>query len=177
MGLMAAAFARYGSANTCFLANSSGDSMGPKPSQPQTAELFRPRLDELINMRHPLVKLAAQIGRYAQAKQLSGQKRGITRTLKAMIKRRSAIEPAIGHMKMDGRLARNPLKGALGDALHAVMCGRARPAPDPGRAAAFLRPILAADAGGHRRVDRHSGRAPTGVRVKTELFRADYLWL
>ena len=54
---------------------------------------------------------------------MSGQKRGITRTLKAMIKRRSAIEPAIGHMKMDGRLARNPLKGALGDALHAVMCG------------------------------------------------------
>jgi IS5 family transposase len=40
-----------------------------------------------------------------------------------MIKRRSAIEPAIGHMKMDGRLGRNPLKGALGDALHAVMCG------------------------------------------------------
>ena len=47
----------------------------------------------------------------------SGQKRGITRTLKAMIKRRSAIEPAIGHMKMDGRLNRNPLKGTLGDAL------------------------------------------------------------
>ncbi|WP_017757224.1 IS5 family transposase [Pseudacidovorax intermedius] len=53
----------------------------------------------------------------------SGQRRGMTKTLKAMIKRRSAIEPAIGHMKMDGRLARNPLKGALGDALHAVMCG------------------------------------------------------
>ena len=53
----------------------------------------------------------------------SGQWRGITRTLKAMIKRRSAIEPAIGHMKMDGRLARNPLKGTLGDALHAVLCG------------------------------------------------------
>ena len=53
----------------------------------------------------------------------SGQKRGITRSLRAMIRRRSAIEPAIGHMKMDGRLARNPLKGALGDALHAVMCG------------------------------------------------------
>ena len=40
-----------------------------------------------------------------------------------MIKLRSAIEPAIGHMKMDGKLGRNPLKGALGDALHAVMCG------------------------------------------------------
>jgi len=53
----------------------------------------------------------------------SGQKRGLTRSLKAMIRRRSAIEPAIGHMKTDGRLARNPLKGALGDALHAVLCG------------------------------------------------------
>ena len=43
--------------------------------------------------------------------------------MKAMIKRRSAIEPTIGHMKSDGRLDRNPLKGALGDALHAVLCG------------------------------------------------------
>jgi IS5 family transposase len=53
----------------------------------------------------------------------SGQRRGVTRTMKAMIKRGSAIEPTIGHMKMDGRLSRNPLKGALGDALHAVLCG------------------------------------------------------
>lgn len=53
----------------------------------------------------------------------SGQRRGVTKTLKAMINRRSAIEPAIGHMKMDGRLGRNPLKGPLGDAIHAVMCG------------------------------------------------------
>ena len=57
---------------------------------------------------------------------MPGQRRGITRILKAMIKRTSAIEPAIGHMKMDGRLGRNPLKGALGDALHAVMCGAGR---------------------------------------------------
>ncbi|MEY4755368.1 MAG: hypothetical protein RJA34_266, partial [Pseudomonadota bacterium] len=53
----------------------------------------------------------------------SGQRRGVTQAMKAMIKRRSAIEPAIGHMKMDGRLGRNPLKGAIGDALHAVLCG------------------------------------------------------
>jgi len=44
----------------------------------------------------------------------SGQRRGITKALKAMIDRRSAIEPAIGHMKMDGRLGRNPLKATLG---------------------------------------------------------------
>lgn len=53
----------------------------------------------------------------------SGQRRGVNRKLKAMIKRRSAIEPTIGHMKNDGRLNRNPLKGQLGDALHAVLCG------------------------------------------------------
>ena len=53
----------------------------------------------------------------------SGQKRGLTRTLHAMVKRRSAIESTIVHMKSDGRLARNPLKGATGDAMHAVMCG------------------------------------------------------
>jgi IS5 family transposase len=46
--------------------------------------------------------------------------------IKAMIKRRSAIEPTIGHMKSDGRLGRNWLKGALGDAIHAVLCGAGR---------------------------------------------------
>lgn len=53
----------------------------------------------------------------------SGQKRGVTPNIKKAIHRRSAIEPAIGHMKNDGRLGRNWLKGALGDALHAMLCG------------------------------------------------------
>ena len=53
----------------------------------------------------------------------AGLRRGITRGLRAMINRRSAIEAAIGHMKSDGKLDRNWLKGALGDAIHAVMCG------------------------------------------------------
>ena len=52
----------------------------------------------------------------------SGQRRGVTRTLKAMINRYSVIESTIGRMKMGGRLDRNPLFGALGDAVHAVMC-------------------------------------------------------
>lgn len=50
-------------------------------------------------------------------------KRGITARLKRDIRRRSAIEPAIGHMKNDGRLRRNWLKGTQGDALHALLCG------------------------------------------------------
>jgi IS5 family transposase len=54
---------------------------------------------------------------------MSGQRRGMTRRLKAELKRRSAIKPTIGHMKNDGRLGRNWLKGTLGDRLHAVLCG------------------------------------------------------
>jgi IS5 family transposase len=37
--------------------------------------------------------------------------------------RRKAIEPIIGHLKNDGLLGRNYLKGELGDALHAILCG------------------------------------------------------
>ena len=54
---------------------------------------------------------------------ISGQRRGMTPALRRDLRRRSAIEPMIGHMKTDGRLARCPLKGTLGDALHAVLCG------------------------------------------------------
>ena len=35
--------------------------MGPKPSQQQFGDLFRPRLDEQLSMMHPLVRLAALI--------------------------------------------------------------------------------------------------------------------
>ena len=53
----------------------------------------------------------------------SGQKRGVTPSIRKAIHRRSAIEPAIGHMKNEGKLRRNWLKGSLGDALNAVLCG------------------------------------------------------
>lgn len=54
---------------------------------------------------------------------ISGSKRGLTPTLKKLLRRRSAIEPEIGHMKTDGHLARCPLKGLRGDAIFAVLCG------------------------------------------------------
>jgi transposase, IS5 family len=38
------------------------------------------------------------------------------------LKRRNAIEPIIGHLKNDGLLGRNYLKGELGDAMHAILC-------------------------------------------------------
>ncbi len=54
---------------------------------------------------------------------ISGSRRGLTPRLIADLRRRSAIEPEIGHMKSDGRLARCPLKGTIGDAFFAVLCG------------------------------------------------------
>jgi transposase, IS5 family len=54
---------------------------------------------------------------------ISGTRRGLTPTLKRLLRRRSAIEPEIGHMKTDGRLSRCPLKGTTGDAIFAVLCG------------------------------------------------------
>ena len=53
----------------------------------------------------------------------SGQKRGVTPTIRKAIRQRSAIEPAIGHMKNDGKLRCNWLKGCLGDAINAVLYG------------------------------------------------------
>jgi len=56
---------------------------------------------------------------------ISGTRRGLTPKLIADLRRRSAIEAEIGHMKTDGRLSRCPLKGTIGDALLAVLnaCG------------------------------------------------------
>jgi len=39
------------------------------------------------------------------------------------MKRRSAVEPLIGHLKNDGHLGRNFLKGRHGDQFNAVMSG------------------------------------------------------
>lgn len=53
----------------------------------------------------------------------SGQKRGVTQSIKKMLKRRQAIEPQIGHMKQEGKLARSYLKGFFGDKVNAILCG------------------------------------------------------
>ena len=52
---------------------------------------------------------------------ISGQKRGVFGTIKRELRRRSAIEPVIGHMKAEGHLGRCYLKGRDGDAANAVL--------------------------------------------------------
>jgi transposase, IS5 family len=64
---------------------------------------------------------------------ISGARRGVTAWIRKRLRRRNAIEPVIGHMKTDGRLARNFLRGAEGDAMNAscaapaTICARYSP--------------------------------------------------
>jgi hypothetical protein len=64
---------------------------------------------------------------------LSGRRRGLTPQMKREIKRRSAIEPMIGHAKNDGRLGRNQLKPSPRPPWRQDQraVGRLRPQPAP----------------------------------------------
>jgi IS5 family transposase len=50
---------------------------------------------------------------------VAGRRRGITATIRRELRRRSAIEAMIGHMKLEGDLAHNHLKGW---AMRSVRC-------------------------------------------------------
>jgi transposase, IS5 family len=51
----------------------------------------------------------------------AGQKRGVTDAIKKMMRRRSAIEPVIGHIKNEHRMNRNYLAHRSGDAANAIL--------------------------------------------------------
>ena len=52
---------------------------------------------------------------------ISGQKRGVFGAIQRELRRRSAIEPVIGHMKIEGHLGRCHLKGRDGDAANVIL--------------------------------------------------------
>lgn len=66
---------------------------------------------------------------------ISGQKRGVFGVIERELRRRSAIEPIIGHMKSDGQLARCHPKGREGDAINVILTAAAATAAacSPGR--------------------------------------------
>jgi len=53
---------------------------------------------------------------------IQGAHRKCGASIRKWLKRRSAIEPEIGHMKVDGRLGRNFLKGVDGDEVNVILC-------------------------------------------------------
>ncbi len=54
---------------------------------------------------------------------ISGQRKGLTKSIKKQLKSRSAIEPMIGHMKQKGKLGLFRLKGVIGDQINAILTG------------------------------------------------------
>jgi IS5 family transposase len=78
-----------------------------------------------------------------------GKFQSLDRWQRRWLRRRQAVEPAIGHLKSDHRMDLCWLAGALGDALHAVLCAAGynlrwllRAIARVGTSALFLYPIL-----------------------------------
>ncbi len=89
----------------------------PAPTHPARNLNFLPNLG-----RPDLAVVDRGHGVEATRVLISGTRRGLTPKLIADLRRQSAIEAEIGHMKTDGRLSRCPLKGTIGDALFATLC-------------------------------------------------------
>lgn len=80
-----------------------------------------------------------------------GKYKSLTAQQRRWLKRRQAVEPAIGHLKSDHRMDRCWLQGQLGDAMHAVLCATGynlrwllRAMIRLGLTAFYLRPLLMA---------------------------------
>ena len=99
------------------------------PGNPYDGHTLAPTLEqvEILTDQHPDLAVVDRGYRGHGVEKtrvlISGTRRGLTPKLIADLRRRSAIEAEIGHMKTDGRLSRCPLKGTIGDALFAVLCG------------------------------------------------------
>lgn len=98
------------------------------PGAPYDGHTLDPTLEqaEILTGRRPALAVVDRGYRghgVTTMKVLISGARGLTRSLAAALRRRNAIEPEIGHMKSDGRLACCALRGTLGDALFAVLCG------------------------------------------------------
>lgn len=84
---------------------------------------------------------------------IAGAKRRVTVTIRKKLKRRNAVKPVIGHMKTDGRLDRNFLKGIEGDAMNALLCeAEHKSEEDPQALGALLCPMDGIAAGRIRRL-------------------------
>jgi len=81
--------------------------------------------DWAVAIRHVVVDLGFRGADADNPDQLlihRGKFKSLSPEHRTWLRRRSAVEPAIGHLKADHRLDRCWLKGTLGDALHAISC-------------------------------------------------------
>ena len=88
-------------------------------------------LDELLQQAQTLTDVEIKTvavdlgyrGRHATKAQVIHRGKKLNKGQKKRLRRRSMLEAMIGHMKSDGLLDLCHLKGRLGDAIHAILCG------------------------------------------------------
>ena len=103
--------------------------MRSMPGNPYDGHTMHSQLEQvgILTGQEPKIALAARGYRGVEPPQgtrlLISHTRRLPIRLKKLLKRRQVIEPMIGHMKSDGLLGKNWLKGELGDAMHAILCG------------------------------------------------------
>ena len=81
--------------------------------------------DLAVNLKHIVVDLGFRgVDADNPDKEIihRGKFKSLSKQQKGWLKRRTAVEPAIGHLKSDHRMDRCWLQGALGDALHSISC-------------------------------------------------------
>ena len=74
-------------------------------------------------LSEPIVVDLGYRGKHDTHAEVIHRGRKLSKRQKKRLRRRSAIEAIIGHMKVDGLLDRCHLKGKHGDAMHAILCG------------------------------------------------------
>ena len=111
-----------------------------------------------------------------------GKFKSLSAKQKKWLKRRTAVEPAIGHLKSDHRMDRCWLQGALGDALHSISCAAGynlrwllRAIARLGIGGGFFAPVAgsALSTADHRKVLWHSGACVDSMRERLVQRRQD----
>lgn len=103
--------------------------MRSMPGNPYDGHTVDSQLEQVSILTGHMPKIVLADRGYRGAQPPSGTRllishtRRLPKRLKKLLKRRQVVEPMIGHMKADGLLGKNWLKGADGDALHALLCG------------------------------------------------------
>ena len=96
--------------------------MRSMPGNPYCGHTVESQLEQVEILTGEAPNIAPADRGYRGVEPASGAQR-LPQRLKKPLKRRQVVEPMIGHMKANGPLGKNWLKGADGDALHALLCG------------------------------------------------------
>ena len=97
------------------------------PGNPYDGDTLAEQLEQTVILTDTLVKTALVDLDY-RSREVDGTRilhRGepkrTSKGEKRLLRRRQAVEPSIGHLRVDHRMRRNFLKGALGDAMNPIV--------------------------------------------------------